>query len=92
LNFYAGLGFVMGFQRVTLALTSTKNSIRRLGGRRWTRLHRLVYPAAVLAVIHFVWRVKADRREPFIFGAVLLVLFAVRVVNALLRSNRTSSG
>jgi sulfoxide reductase heme-binding subunit YedZ len=86
------VGFAALCLLVPLALTSTKNSIRRLGGRRWTRLHRLVYPAAVLAVIHFVWRVKADRREPFIFGAVLLVLFAVRVVNARLRSNRTSSG
>jgi len=86
------VGFAALCLLVPLALTSTKNSIRRLGGRRWTRLHRLVYPAAVLAVIHFVWRVKADRREPFIFGAVLLVLFAVRVVNGLLRSHRTSSG
>jgi methionine sulfoxide reductase heme-binding subunit len=86
------VGFAALCLLVPLALTSTKNSIRRLGGRRWTRIHRLVYPAAVLAVIHFIWRVKADRREPFIFAAVLLVLFAVRLVNAWLRSKRTSSG
>jgi methionine sulfoxide reductase heme-binding subunit len=86
------VGFAALCLLVPLALTSTKNSIRRLGGRRWTRLHRLVYPAAVLAVIHFIWRVKADRREPFVFAAVLLVLFAVRVFNALLPSKRTASG
>jgi methionine sulfoxide reductase heme-binding subunit len=86
------VGFAALCLLVPLALTSTKNSIRRLGAKRWTRIHRLVYPAAVLAVIHFIWRVKADRREPFVFAAVLLVLFAVRLVHAALRSHRASSG
>jgi len=80
------IGFAALCLLVPLALTSTKASIKRLGGRKWTRLHRLVYPAAVLAVIHFIWRVKADRREPYIFGAVLLFLFAVRVGHSIVRA------
>jgi sulfoxide reductase heme-binding subunit YedZ len=83
------VGFVALCLLVPLALTSTKGQIRRLGARRWKRLHTLVYPAAVLGVIHFIWRVKADRREPFIFAAILLALFGVRIVNRFRVSHRT---
>src|SRR5437588_8161447 len=62
-----------------LALTSTAGWIRRLGGKRWQMLHRLIYFSATAAVIHFVWLVKADLRRPFTFGAVLAVLLAYRV-------------
>jgi methionine sulfoxide reductase heme-binding subunit len=62
-----------------LALTSTNRAVRRLGYERWKRLHRLVYGAAVCGVVHFVWRVKADLREPLIFAAVLALLFALRL-------------
>jgi len=65
---------------VPLALTSTDRSVRRLGYVRWKRLHRLVYLAAVCGVVHFVWRVKADLREPLIFASALALLLAVRVV------------
>ena len=65
---------------VPLAVTSTANSIRRLGSKNWKRLHRLAYLAASLGVVHFVWRVKADLREPLIYGAVLAALFLVRIV------------
>lgn len=61
-----------------LALTSTRGSIRRLG-KRWTQLHRGVYLAAALGVIHYYWRVKADTREPLIFAAVFLGLMALRM-------------
>jgi methionine sulfoxide reductase heme-binding subunit len=71
---------------VPLALTSTDRWVRRLGYVRWKRLHRLVYLAAVCGVIHFVWRVKADLREPLIFAGVLGFLFATRLV-ARLRSS-----
>ena len=50
----------------------------RLGFARWKRLHRLIYVAAALGVIHFVWRVKSDLSEPAIFGAALAVLLAIR--------------
>ena len=86
------IGFAALCLLVPLALTSTKESIRRLGGKRWTRLHQLVYPAAILAVIHFIWRVKADRREPYIFGAVLLALFAVRIIHSLVHRKSAPSG
>jgi sulfoxide reductase heme-binding subunit YedZ len=82
------VGFAALCLLVPLAATSTKGQIRRLGGKRWKRLHRLVYAAGVLGVIHFTWRVKADRREPFLFGGVLLVLFAVRLADAARRRRR----
>ena len=65
---------------VPLALTSTDGSVRRLGYARWKRLHRLVYAAAGCGVVHVVWRVKADLREPLLFAAALAVLLAVRRV------------
>lgn len=61
-----------------LAVTSTRGWIRRLG-KKWTTLHRGVYVAASLAVVHFYWGMKADTRLPIFFGAVLLVLLALRV-------------
>jgi sulfoxide reductase heme-binding subunit YedZ len=60
-----------------LAVTSTAGWIRRLG-KRWTQLHRLVYVAAVTAVIHFWWVVKADFRQPRLWALALCVLFAFR--------------
>lgn len=64
---------------VTLAITSPARAVKRLGGARWRMVHRLAYVAALASVIHFMWRVKADLREPLIFGAVLGVLLAARV-------------
>jgi sulfoxide reductase heme-binding subunit YedZ len=59
-------------------LTSTSASIRRLGFRRWTRLHQLAYVAAALAAIHFVWRVKIDVGQPLSYAAVVVVLLGLR--------------
>ena len=61
-----------------LAVTSTKGWIRRLG-KRWQRLHRLVYPAAVLGALHFFWKVKADTFWPLLAATVLAVLLLIRV-------------
>ena len=63
-----------------LALTSTTGWIRRLGGKRWQKLHRLIYFSAAAGVIHFIWLVKADLRQPLTYGAVLAVLLTYRVV------------
>lgn len=64
---------------LVLAVTSPARIVKRLGGKRWRAVHRLAYVAAAAGVVHFVWRVKADLREPLIFGGVLAVLLAVRV-------------
>ncbi|MFO0582842.1 MAG: protein-methionine-sulfoxide reductase heme-binding subunit MsrQ [Anaeromyxobacter sp.] len=74
------VGFAAWLLLVPLAVTSTDGWVRRLGFRAWKRLHRLVYAAAALGVVHFVWRVKADLRLPLAFGAVLAVLLAARLV------------
>jgi sulfoxide reductase heme-binding subunit YedZ len=74
------IGMLSFLLLVPLAVTSTDRWVRRLGYVRWKRLHRLVYVAAIGGVVHFVWRVKADLREPLIFAGVLALLLAVRLV------------
>ncbi len=74
------VGFTAWLLLVPLAVTSTDRWVRRLGYRRWKRLHRLVYAAALLGVVHFVWRVKADLRRPSWFAAAIAVLLAARIV------------
>jgi len=64
---------------VPLALTSTAGMIRRLGGRAWQRLHRLVYVSAVAGVVHYWWLVKADIRRPMAYAAIVAVLLAMRL-------------
>lgn len=61
-----------------LALTSTAGWIRRLGGKRWQKLHRLIYLSAAAGVVHFIWLVKADLRKPLTYGAILCVLLLYR--------------
>ncbi len=63
-----------------LALTSTPRSVKRLGFARWTRLHRLVYAAAALGVLHYFWGVKKDHTAPLVYGAALLVSLLSRWV------------
>lgn len=75
---------------IPLAITSTQGWIRRLG-RRWTLLHTLVYPAATLAVIHFVWKVKSDLRSPARYAAVLALLLALRLAWAGWRKYRRTA-
>lgn len=71
-------GFLAWLLLLPLAFTSTRGWIRRLG-RKWQRLHRLVYIAAGLGVLHFFWKVKADTREPLVFVTILAVLLAARL-------------
>jgi len=65
---------------VPLAVTSTNAMIKRLGGKRWRALHRLVYVAAIASVVHYYMQVKADVRQPLVFAAVLAVLLGYRLV------------
>jgi sulfoxide reductase heme-binding subunit YedZ len=64
---------------VPLAATSTAGMIRRLGGRRWNLLHRLVYVTGVLVVIHYWWLVKSDISRPLAYGIVVALLLGFRI-------------
>ena len=75
---YITVGFTAFALLVPLAVTSTAGWMRRLGPR-WHRLHRLVYPAAILGVTHFWWQVKADWREPLVYALVLAGLLGWRL-------------
>jgi sulfoxide reductase heme-binding subunit YedZ len=82
------VGFTAWLLLLPLAITSTDRSVRRLGYARWKRLHRLSYAAALLGVVHFVWRVKADLRRPIWFAVAVAVLLAARVAVSLVRRAR----
>ena len=85
------VGFSAFVLLIPLALTSTAWSIRRLGGKNWQRLHRLIYATAILGVIHYLWLVKADKRKPLEYGFVLALLLLYRVVAWALEKRTTSS-
>jgi sulfoxide reductase heme-binding subunit YedZ len=85
-------GMTAWFLMLPLALTSTTGWIRRIGGKRWQRLHRLIYFSAAAGVVHFIWLVKADLRRPLMYGAVLAILLAYRLIAWLvsrIRARRT---
>ncbi|MCG8428722.1 MAG: sulfoxide reductase heme-binding subunit YedZ, partial [Chromatiales bacterium] len=83
---YITIGFAVFVSLIPLAVTSTNGMIKRLGGKRWKRLHRLVYFSAIGGVLHCIWLVKADLREPLIYLAILMLLLAFRAVPAILRA------
>ncbi len=74
---YVLAGFASGLILLLLALTSTKNWQRRLG-KKWKQLHRLVYVAGILAVVHYLWLVK-DIRDPVRYGIVVAILLVLRI-------------
>jgi len=76
---YVTAGLTAFMLLLPLALTSTTGMIRRLGGARWRQLHRLVYLAAVAAVVHYLWLVKIDIGPPLVYAAVLAVLLGLRL-------------
>jgi sulfoxide reductase heme-binding subunit YedZ len=73
------IGFTTLMLMLPLAVTSTSGWIRRLGGRRWQLLHRLVYAAAIAGVVHYYWLVKADVSRPLIYAAVVASLLGFRL-------------
>src|ERR1700690_3942664 len=77
---------------IPLALTSTKWSIRKLGGRRWQVLHRLIYFSAAAGVIHYIWLVKADLRKPLQYAAVLVVLLTYRIAVGFSAKKKAAGG
>ena len=76
---YITAGFTGFLLLIPLAVTSTQRMIRRLGGERWRRLHRLVYVAAIAGVVHYLWLVRIDIRPPLVYAAILAVLLGVRL-------------
>jgi sulfoxide reductase heme-binding subunit YedZ len=76
---YITVGFAGFLMLLSLAVTSTNGWIRRLG-RKWQRLHSLIYVAALCGVVHFLWQVKADVREPTIYGLIIATLLGIRLV------------
>ena len=75
------VGFIAFVLLIPLAATSTNAMIRRLGGKRWQQLHRLIYVIAPLGILHFWWMKagKNDFQEPIIFGVIVAVLLGLRV-------------
>jgi methionine sulfoxide reductase heme-binding subunit len=80
-------GFVL---MIPLAATSTAGWIRRLGGRRWRALHRLIYVSAVAGVVHYYWLVKSDVRKPVFYGAIVTLLLLLRIGFRLRQRTRTT--
>jgi sulfoxide reductase heme-binding subunit YedZ len=72
-------GFTAFVLMIPLALTSTKGWIRRLGGKRWQSLHRLIYLTAIAGVVHYYWLVKSDIRLPVFYGTLVAVLLGYRL-------------
>jgi len=75
-------GFVL---LIPLAITSTKAWIRRLGGRNWQALHRLIYVAALCGVVHYYWLVKSDHRLPILYASLLALLLLYRLATSILK-------
>jgi methionine sulfoxide reductase heme-binding subunit len=73
------VGFTSFILLIPLAATSTTAMIKRLGGKWWQRLHRLVYVIGIGGVVHYLWLVKADTQLPLIYGSLLAILLAYRV-------------
>jgi len=73
------LGFAAWLTMLPLAITSTAGWIRRLGGKRWNRLHKLVYLTGILGPLHYWWMVKADVRRPIAYASMVAVLLGARV-------------
>ena len=81
---YVTAGFTAFVVMIPLAITSTNRMIKRLGGKRWSRLHQLVYVSAIGGVVHYWMLVKADIRQPLVFAIVLAVLLGYRLLIAYL--------
>jgi sulfoxide reductase heme-binding subunit YedZ len=85
------IGFAALVLMIPLALTSTKGWIRRLGGKRWQLLHRLIYVTALAGVVHYYWLVKSDIRLPALYAALVAALLLYRLAMSILRRTRQSS-
>ena len=85
------MGFLAFVVLVPLAATSTAGMIRRMGGRAWRRLHRLVYLSAIAGVVHYWWLVKADVSRPRLYAMALAVLLGSRLFVAYRKAGGVTS-
>lgn len=89
---FIAVGMFAFFLLIPLAVTSTNGMVKRLGGKNWARLQKLIYVIAILGVIHFWMIVKSDLTYPFLFGLILAILLGYRVYTNLEKSNLKSIG
>ena len=89
---FIAVGFAAFLLLIPLAVTSTNAMVKRLGGKRWMWLHRLIYVIALLGILHYWWMKagKNDLEQPIIFGGIVLILLGLRVVWALKKSRSLS--
>ena len=85
---YITVGFIAFVAMIPLALTSTAGWIRRLGGRNWQLLHRLIYVTGIAGVTHYWWRVKADTLHPLIYAGFVAVFLGYRIMHSLRKRSR----
>jgi sulfoxide reductase heme-binding subunit YedZ len=88
---YITLGMAAFAAMIPLALTSTNGMIRKIGRKSWERLHTLIFPLAILSVLHHLFMVKGNQPEPLVHGAILLVLLAWRGFRRLRPGDRAAS-
>jgi methionine sulfoxide reductase heme-binding subunit len=86
---YITVGFTAFILLIPLAITSTAGWIRRLGGRRWQMLHRLIYISAICGVIHYYWLVKSAVIRPLTYGAIIAILLAWRAADWFVKRQQT---
>lgn len=72
------VGFTAFVLLFPMAFTSTPGAIRRMGGKKWALLHKLIYPISILGVLHFLWQIKLDSSEPIIYAVILAVILGSR--------------
>jgi sulfoxide reductase heme-binding subunit YedZ len=86
---YITIGMAAILMLIPLAITSPKSMVKKMGGKAWKKLHKLAYPIGVCSVIHYLLLVKADIREPLIYGAILIFLLGERVYHARINQSRS---
>lgn len=84
-------GFTAFVLLIPLAITSTRGMIVRLGGKKWQRLHRLIYVSALAGVVHYIWLVKKDERVPTVFAVVLGALLLYRIGSWMVQRTQSSN-
>ena len=77
---YVTIGFAGFLLLLPLAFTSNNWAVRKMGPIRWRKLHKLTYPAAILAVMHYIWLVRGWPLEPFVYLAIIIGLLAIRMI------------